>query len=52
MSLELSYEMGMIGLLFFFTIFVAIAIWVLLPRNKQRLEKLKNIPLEDENGRR
>lgn len=47
MSHELSHDMGMIGLLFFFTIFVGIAIWVMLPKNKKKIEELKNIPLKD-----
>lgn len=40
------------GLLFFFTIFVGIVVWVLLPSKKKEFELLGNIPLlEDENGR-
>lgn len=47
MSQQLSHDMGMIGLLFFFAVFVGIAVWVMLPKNKQRIEELKNIPLKD-----
>ncbi len=40
------------GLLFFFTIFLGINAWVLLPSKKKDFESLANIPLqEDDNGR-
>lgn len=43
-----SYEAGLIGLIFFFTVFVAIVVWIMLPKNKDRIEELKNIPLKDD----
>lgn len=39
---------GLIGLLFFFTIFVGIALWVYHPGRKQSIERLKNIPLDED----
>ncbi len=40
-----------IGLLFFFFIFVGIVIWAMRPSAKERLQKLAQIPLkEDTNG--
>lgn len=47
-ELYANAEMGMIGLLFFFTIFVGIALWAYLPRNKASIEKLKYIPLNED----
>ncbi len=42
-----------IGLLFFFTVFVGIAVWAWHPRRKNTLQQLAHIPLnEDENGRK
>ncbi|PIR33540.1 MAG: CcoQ/FixQ family Cbb3-type cytochrome c oxidase assembly chaperone [Alphaproteobacteria bacterium CG11_big_fil_rev_8_21_14_0_20_44_7] len=41
---------GIIGLLFFFIVFLGIAIWTLNPKNKKRIEELKNIPLKDESN--
>ena len=43
---------GLIGLLFFFTVFVGIAIWVYLPRNKHQIEALKHIPLDEDGHER
>ncbi len=41
----------MIGLLFFFFIFMGILIWVLRPSAKEKFQKLAQIPLnEDTNG--
>lgn len=37
-----------IGLLFFFSVFTGIAVWALNPSNKQRLQKLGEIPLKDD----
>jgi cbb3-type cytochrome oxidase subunit 3 len=42
----------LIGLLFFFVLFVAIAVWTYLPRNKNRLRSHGSIPLKDENDGR
>lgn len=39
---------SLISTLFFFVFFVSMAIWVLLPRNKKRIESLKEIPFKDE----
>ena len=40
-----------VGLLFFFCMFVAIAVWALRPSAKQRLQALAYIPLkEDSHG--
>lgn len=40
-----------IGLIFFFLIFTGIALWSLLPSNKQRLQEYGQIPLmEEPNG--
>lgn len=39
---------GLLGLIFFFLCFVCIAIWSLLPGNKDRLEAYKTIPLSEE----
>ena len=38
----------LVGLLFFFSIFVGIALWVLRPGARQRFQKLALIPLEEE----
>lgn len=39
------------GLLFFFIVFLGIAIWALKPSNKQRLQACAEIPLkEDSHG--
>ena len=47
MNLFLSEHAGMVGLLFFLVIWVAIIIWAYLPRNKDAIESHKHIPLED-----
>lgn len=44
----LAANAGLIGLLFFFAIFVGIAIWAYHPSRKQEIESLKNIPLREE----
>lgn len=46
-ALFASGSYGLIGLLFFFAVFVGIALWVYNPKRKQEIEKLKNIPLEE-----
>lgn len=38
----------MISLIFFFTVFVGIVVWLLLPGSKQKLQVLANIPLEED----
>ncbi len=37
-----------IGLLFFFSVFVAIAVWALRPGVKQKLQDLAQIPLKED----
>ena len=45
-------DIGLIGLLFFFSVFVGIALWVYHPKRKSKVESYKNIPLnEDEHDR-
>ncbi len=39
---------GLVGLLFFFTLFVGVAIWLFLPGMKGRLEPLAQIPLRED----
>lgn len=42
----------MIGLLFFFAVFIVIAVWVLLPSKKHQFQSQAAIPLkEDRHGR-
>jgi len=48
MSLYLSENAGMVGLLFFFALFIGIAIWALRPANKRTLESHKYIPLSED----
>jgi len=46
-----SADYGLVGLLFFFTVFVGIALWAYTPKRKAAIEALKNIPLnEDSHG--
>jgi cbb3-type cytochrome oxidase subunit 3 len=47
-ELYASAEIGITGLLFFFAIFVGVAIWAYLPRNKQKIEAYKQIPLKED----
>lgn len=50
-ALFANADYGLMGLLYFFVIFVGIAIWVFHPKHKNDIEALKNIPLnEDEDG--
>ncbi|MDG1287703.1 MAG: cbb3-type cytochrome c oxidase subunit 3 [Rickettsiales bacterium] len=45
-------DAGIVGLLFFFCVFVGIAIWAFNPKRKTQIESYKNIPLnEDEHDR-
>ena len=47
----LASNAGLVGLLFFFLVFVGIGIWLFLPGMKSRIEPLANIPLnEDHHG--
>ena len=46
MNLFLSSNAGTVGLLFFFVIFTGIAIWAYLPRNREKLEAHKFIPIK------
>lgn len=39
---------GMIGLLFFFIVFVGVALWAFLPSQKQKLESYKFLPLQED----
>jgi cbb3-type cytochrome oxidase subunit 3 len=51
-ALYASADYGLIGLLFFFLVFVGIAWWTYQPKRKHSIEAYKNIPLhEDEHGR-
>ena len=43
----LSQHAGMIGLLFFFSVFIGIAVWAFRPKNKQMIESYKYIPLSE-----
>lgn len=48
----LSQHAGLVGLLFFFSVFVGIALWAFLPARKQLVESYKYIPLsEDKHGK-
>ncbi|MGE0754322.1 MAG: cbb3-type cytochrome oxidase subunit 3 [Alphaproteobacteria bacterium] len=44
----ISQHAGVIGLLFFFSVFSGIAIWAFRPKNKQMIESYKYIPLSEE----
>lgn len=37
----------LISTLFFFTFFMSVAVWTMLPRNKKRIEALKEIPFRE-----
>lgn len=43
-----SADFGLFGLLFFFVIFLGVALWTYSPSRKKDIEALKNIPLHDE----
>ncbi len=47
-ALFASADFGLIGLIFFFLVFSGIALWAYLPKNRDRIEALKHIPLDDE----
>lgn len=47
-ALFASADFGLIGLLFFFAVFLGIAIWAYNPRRKDTIERLKHIPFTDE----
>lgn len=47
-ALFASADYGLIGLLFFFAVFVGIAIWAYTPKRKSAIEAHKYIPLDDE----
>ncbi|MEM6603651.1 MAG: cbb3-type cytochrome c oxidase subunit 3 [Pseudomonadota bacterium] len=44
----LAKNAGMIGLLFFFCVFVGVAIWAYWPTQKKKLEAYKFLPLKEE----
>lgn len=46
-ALYASSDYGLIGLIFFFAVFVGIAVWAYTPRRKQEIEAHKNIPLNE-----
>ncbi|MEM7070198.1 MAG: cbb3-type cytochrome c oxidase subunit 3 [Pseudomonadota bacterium] len=48
-ALFASADHGLIGLIFFFLVFVGIALWVYHPKHKKKIEALKNIPLKEDN---
>lgn len=39
--------LGLYTMLFFFSIFVGVAVWAYWPSNRQRLESFKHLPLAD-----
>ncbi len=41
-------DIGIIGLLFFLTIFVIVVVWALAPSRKHSLESYKYIPLAED----
>lgn len=47
-SLFASADYGMIGLLFFFAIFIGIVVWAYIPKHKKDIEKHKYIPLDED----
>ncbi len=47
-ALFASQAFGLIGLLFFFLVFVGIAFWAYHPKRKRQIEQLKNIPFSEE----
>ena len=47
----LADNAGLTGLLFFFVVFVGIAIWLYMPGTKKRIESFANIPFEHEDAR-
>ncbi len=47
-ALFASADVGVIGLLFFFALFLGIAVWAYNPARKHQIEALKNIPLRED----
>lgn len=47
-ALYASADFGLIGLLFFFIIFVGIAIWAYTPKRKDSIEALKHALFQEE----
>jgi len=45
----LSSNAGTIGLLFFFSIFVGVALWAFIPSRKEKVEAYKYIPIVEDN---
>ena len=45
----ISQHAGIIGLLFFFSVFTGIALWAFRPGNKNSIESHKYIPLSEDN---
>lgn len=43
----LATNAGLVGLLFFFSVFMVVAFWAFRPSAKQTIEAHKNIPLND-----
>lgn len=48
----LAQNAGMIGLLFFFSVFCGVAIWAFRPSFKNTVESYKYIPLAEDNHER
>ncbi len=46
----LANNAGVTGLLFFFAVFLAIAIWAFRPKAKEQIESYKNIPLAEDDA--
>ncbi len=47
-ALFASADFGLIGLLFFFAVFVGIVIWAYAPGRRKAIESHKHIPLDEE----
>ena len=47
-ALFASADFGLIGLVFFFAVFVGIAVWAYHPSRKKQIEALKHIPLHED----
>lgn len=47
-----SVDAGLTGLLFFFFVFMVVAVWAFHPKHKQRIESHKYIPLAEESNER
>ena len=45
---DLSLPSGIAGLLFFFLVFLGIAIWAYMPSKKKEIESHKYIPLSED----